>query len=131
VGKIIFAGTTLAILLAAAPALAQRGPQGPVKLDEYLAKQKERFADMDTNHDGVVTKEELTAFIAARMGEAPPADRVDAMFRLIDTNGDGKATATEAEAAETARFAAMDTDHDGVLTPEERRAGMMHMMGRQ
>jgi hypothetical protein len=123
--KIMFGAAALAAaILAGAPAMAQRGPQGPLTRDAYLAMQKERFAAMDVNHDGIVTKEELTAQIAQRMGETPPADRVDAMFKLIDSDGDGKATVAEAEAAEAARFTALDTDHDGTLTPEERRAGM-------
>jgi hypothetical protein len=122
---ILFASAALAATLGSATAIAQRGPMGPVTKDAYLAMQKERFDGMDANHDGVVTKAELTAQIAERMGEAPPADRVDMMFKMIDTDGDGKATAAEAAAAETARFATLDTDHDGTLTPEERRAGMM------
>lgn len=112
------------------PAMAQRGPQGPMTLEQYKSAQQARFAAMDANNDGAVTKEELTAQIAARMGDTPPPERVDMMFQMIDTNGDGKATAAEAEAAETARFAKLDADHDGILTPDERRAGMMAMMRR-
>jgi hypothetical protein len=130
--KMIFGAAALAAaILAGAPAMAQRGPQGPLTRDAYLAMQKERFAAMDANHDGIVTKEELTAQIAARMGNAPPADRIDAMFRILDTDGDGKATTAEADAAEAARFTTLDTDHDGTLTPEERRAGMGGMGRRQ
>ena len=126
-----FAAATLAAIIASAPAMAQRGPDGPMTRDAYVAMQQERFAAMDANHDGFVTKEELAAQMAARMGDTPPADRVDARFRMLDTDGDGKAGAAEAEAAATARFATLDADHDGTLTPEERRAGMAGMMGRQ
>lgn len=126
----LLAATGLAAL-ALTPALAQRGPQGPMTLDQYKAAQKERFDAMDANKDGVVTKKEMSDQIAARMGDTPPAEMVDRFFATIDTDGDGKATAAEAEAAETARFAALDTDHDGTLTPEERRAGMAGMMRRQ
>ena len=124
---ILFAATVLATL--ATGASAQRGPMGPATKDAYLAMQKERFDAMDANHDGVVTKAELTAQMAERMGEAPPADRIDMMFKAIDTDGDGKATAAEGAAADAARFATLDTDHDGTLTPEERRAGMGGMGG--
>ena len=108
----------------AAPALAQRGPQGPQTKAEYVAAQKERFANFDTNKDGVVTKDEVSAAMAARMGNAPPQQMLDALFAQIDTNGDGKATADEADAAAAARFDMLDANHDGTLTPEERRAGM-------
>lgn len=124
--KTMFAGAALAALLACAPAMAQRGAQGPMTRDAFVAAQQERFVAMDTNKDGVVTKDEMSAQFAARMGSAPPQQMIDMIFARIDTDGDGKATAAEAAAAEAARFTALDTDHDGVLTPEERRAGM-HM----
>lgn len=128
--KRIFAIAAAATMLASAPAMAQRGPQGPVTREAYLAAQKQRFDGMDANHDGVVTKEELAAQIAARMDEPPPQDRIDAMFGRLDTDGDGKATAAESEALATARFTELDADHDGTLTPEERRAGR-NWSGRQ
>jgi Ca2+-binding EF-hand superfamily protein len=129
--KILFATAALAALTASSVGMAQRGPQGPVTRDAYLASQKERFEAMDANHDGVVTKDELVAQMTARMGEAPPPERVDAMFKMLDADGDGKATAAEAETAAAARFTALDSDHDGTLTPDERRAGMAAMMGHQ
>jgi Ca2+-binding EF-hand superfamily protein len=119
----------LATMLGAATVMAQRGPQGPVTRDAYLAMQKERFEAMDANHDGIVTKDELTAQIAARMGSAPPPERIDALFKTMDTDGDGKATAAEVAAAGEAHFAMLDTNHDGSLSPEEFRAGMGQMMG--
>lgn len=41
-----------------------------------------------------------------------------------DTNGDGIITRAEAVAAADARFDRLDTNHDGVLSPEEMQAGM-------
>lgn len=110
--------------LAAVPAIAQRGPEGPVTREASSAMQKERFTAMDANRDGVVTKEEMSAQIVARMGRAPRPQMIDAVFGRLDANGDGRVTSAEAEAAEAARFTALDTDHDGTLTQEERRAGM-------
>jgi Ca2+-binding EF-hand superfamily protein len=77
-----------------------------------------------------VTKDELSAGLSRRTGNPPPAPMVDAAFATIDSDGDGKATAAEAEAAAGKQFDAWDTDKNGTLTPEERRAGMMAMMQR-
>lgn len=41
------------------------------------------------------------------------------MFDALDTDGDGKITGEEIEAARTARFAKADADGDGFLSPEE------------
>lgn len=44
-----------------------------------------------------------------------------------DTDRDGVVTRAEASAEADARFARMDADHDGRVTPEERRAAMRAM----
>jgi hypothetical protein len=125
--QMILAGAMFAVVMAWSPLAAQREPQGPITRNDYMARQKERFDAMDANHDGVVTKDELAAQIEARMGDAPPPQMVDRIFARLDTDGDGKATAAEAEAEAAARFDKLDTNHDGTLSPEERRAGMEHM----
>jgi hypothetical protein len=51
----------------------------------------------------------------------PAPLRAQIMFNLIDTNGDGAIDATEAAALEKAIFAALDTNKDGKLTPDEFR----------
>lgn len=124
---LIFLSASLMAIAACAPAVAQRGG-GPQTRDEYIAAQKERFTRMDANGDGVVTKDEISAQIAQRMGDTPPPEMVDALFKRIDTDGDGKATLAEATAAAGAQFDAWDTNKDGTLTPEERRTGQMAMM---
>jgi len=111
----------------ALPALAQRGPQGPQTRADFETMQKSQFDHLDTNHDGVLTKAEFVAAITARMGTTPPDQLIDMMFKRLDTDGDGKATAAEADAAAMARFDMWDTNHDGVLSPEERQAGMQAM----
>jgi heat shock protein HslJ len=126
-----FVNVAIAGIIACAPAIAQMGPRGePMTRDQYIAAQKQRFTTMDANGDGIVTKDELSAGLARRTGNPPPAPMADAAFAMIDTNGDGKATAAEAEAAAGKQFDAWDTDKNGTLTPEERRAGMMAMMQR-
>ncbi len=54
------------------------------------------------------------------------------MFARADKNGDGKVSLAEALAGPLARFDAADTNHDGTLSPEERKAArekMRMMMG--
>jgi Ca2+-binding EF-hand superfamily protein len=45
-----------------------------------------------------------------------------AWIRMADTNTDGRVTLAEAQARPLARFDAVDTNKDGTLSPEERKA---------
>lgn len=63
---------------------------------------------------------------ADSMPPAPPPPPARAMMQA-DANSDGIVTRDEALAQADAQFAAMDTDHNGKLTGEERRAGMAAM----
>ncbi|MBT2187674.1 EF-hand domain-containing protein [Sphingobium nicotianae] len=131
--KRLLAAAALATILSGGSAFAQpeRGPQGPQTRDQYIAAAKARFAVMDASGDGIVTRDEVSAQIAKRMGDTPRPEMVDRMFSRLDTDGDGKATTAEVEAAAGARFDALDTDKNGTLTPEEQAAGFRGMMRRQ
>lgn len=59
-------------------------PSGPVP--KMMCR--DRFDAMDTNHDGVVTKEEF-------MAVKHPAGRGEEVFKLRDTNGNGVLTKDE------------------------------------
>lgn len=120
--KTILATMAISMACAATAASAQRGPAEPLSRDAYAALQKQRFAEMDANGDGMVTKDEMRERLSERMGRAPRM--IDAMFAGLDSDGDGKIAKAEAKAAEKARFTTLDTDHDGMLTFEERRAAM-------
>lgn len=121
----MFAGA-LALGLAM-PAVAQM-PQGPISRADFIAGNKAQFAAIDANHDGAVTKDELVAAMTARFGGTPPQQIVDRIFAQMDTNGDGKATADEVEKRAADRFDKWDTNHDGMLSPEEMQAGQQAMM---
>ena len=56
----------------------------------------------------------------------PPPPHGGGMMRA-DANGDGTVTRAEMIAEAEARFAAMDTDKDGKVTPEERQAARATM----
>ena len=99
------------------------------------------FAKLDTNHDGVIAKDELSAIEAKRDQKLEQrAQRFDPskMFDRIDLNHDGKITTAEAEAAHSQHaktkdgqpakahaaafnglFARADTNKDGVITKAE------------
>ncbi|WP_186766514.1 EF-hand domain-containing protein [Puniceibacterium confluentis] len=76
------------------------------------------FGDLDANGDGQLTQEEMTAHRTAR-------------FAAADADGDGLLTAEEMTAAAASRMAErtarmikrMDRNDDGLLSPEEMRAG--------
>ena len=105
----------------AGPALAQM-PSGPIAKADYMARGKAQFDAADANHDGALTKEELTAVMTAQMGSAPPQQVIDTIFGAMDADHDGKVTAAEAEKLRGDRFDKADTNHDGTLTPEEMDA---------
>ena len=117
-----------ALALGFAMPVAAQMPQGPISRADFLAVSKAQFAGLDTNHDGVVTKDELVAAMTARFGSAPPQAIVDRIFAGLDTNGDGKATADEVEKHGEERFDKWDTNHDGTLSTEELQAGQQAMM---
>ncbi len=76
-----------------------------------------KLAEMDTNGDGAVSLDELTAYTATE---------VKTKFAKIDANGDGAISLDESTAAATAKiekkFAKMDADGDGKVTKDELKA---------
>jgi Ca2+-binding EF-hand superfamily protein len=74
------------------------------------------FDQVDADHDGFLTKDELRA--------AHKAQR-QAHFAKIDTDGDGRISLAEAQANAprlAANFDAVDANHDGFVTKDELRA---------
>jgi Ca2+-binding EF-hand superfamily protein len=51
------------------------------------------------------------------------------MFAAADANKDGRVSLQEATAAAAAHFDRLDTNHDGVVTPDEMRAAHAAMRG--
>ena len=56
---------------------------------DQAAELKKAFQVMDSNGDGVVTKEELKNLLKG-LGEDVTDDIVDEMIKIADENGDGK-----------------------------------------
>lgn len=64
---------------------------------DFEAMRAKRFAEMDANHDGKVSKDEMLAFMAKKDAERAQrrAQMVDAMFKRLDANGDGSLSQDE------------------------------------
>jgi Ca2+-binding EF-hand superfamily protein len=77
------------------------------------------FAKLDTNHDGQLSRTEFMAAAPTMPAKLP--DGSDLLAQL-DKNKDGKVTFDEYAAPILARFDAIDTNHDGVLSPSELKA---------
>ena len=121
------------LFLVAAPGAAQSPSAGPWTSTETKADAEARAKAMherlDLNHDGYVTVDEVDRFAKQETGAAGHLNaRVAAFVRRLllqgDSDHDGRLSLAESLASTDASFAAMDTNHDGLVTPDERRAAM-------
>lgn len=83
------------------------------------------FARADANKDGMVTRAEFDAIgnqLRARMEKVGERHGfAGKMFESADTNKDSKISVAEAQALALQHFDRADLNHDGKLTPEERK----------
>ncbi|GAW42202.1 EF hand calcium-binding protein [Brevundimonas sp. SH203] len=100
---------------APAPHHARGEASRPMTRAAFVEARVARLTAMDANHDGTVSVEERQAAL-----QADPAMR--------GSGGEGRARGPLVIADYAARlgerFDRMDTDHDGVISREERRAAM-------
>lgn len=75
---------------------------------------REDFAKADTDHDGVLSEDEVRA-----VNEKRWADDASAASPLVDWDHDGIIDFDEFAAAPRSLFAQMDANGDGVLSPQE------------
>jgi Ca2+-binding EF-hand superfamily protein len=88
---------------------------GDVTFDEFKKSSNERFLLADSNKDGKVTVEEMTAVIEKVRLEKMAKHFVD----RFDTDRDGAVTLAEMEANKQEVYAVLDRDNDGKLTKNE------------
>lgn len=114
-----------ALVAVSASAAAQTIPDRPIQRGEIIAAAKRQFAELDSNHDGVVTRDEFDRFHASAAGRA--ADATSDPFQHIgghwfvhaDPDGTGRVTLKMAEQHPLQLFDEVDLNHDGVLSLEE------------
>lgn len=108
---------------------------GKVSMDERSAACKTMFISTDTNADGLVSAEEMTAMGVKDMADMKlPVDQanvttmVQSKIKAMDTDADGMVSMEEEDAASQTMFAKTDTDKDGFLSKAEMSAAMMMEM---
>jgi hypothetical protein len=128
------------ILIAAAPAIllgspanAQAQQQKPIPRADYVRTVDNRFNTIDANHDGKITKEELTAEQQRELQQAKTTltQQLQAKFKQLDTNKDGQLSLQEFVAATPPirtsespdqMIARLDSNHDGKISADEFRS---------
>lgn len=115
------------------PAQPQAAAPQSMSRADYLKTVDGRFATIDTNHDGAVTKDEIAAMQAKALAEAQTAEQksIEADFKKLDTNKDNSLSLAEFKAAAPAlrprqtadqMLAEIDSNKDGKVTSAEYRA---------
>lgn len=152
--KMKFAGLTafsFGAVALTATAVAQRGPggegdrqmrgermverfdangDGDISKEEIETVRAQEFAAADTNGDGALTLEEVQAHQEAKRAERR-AQRQQAMFDRLDTDGNGVLTEDEFGPREMERFDRIDSNDDGVISEAEREAAAENRRGRR
>lgn len=113
---------------------------GFVTQDEIDANRAAKFAESDTDGNGELSIEELTAMQEARKAEREEkreerkTDRIEKMIERADTDKDGSLSADEVGPKgdrATKMFERLDTDGDGKISKEEFEAAKEKMGNRK
>lgn len=93
---------------------------GKLEVGEIPERMRAHLADIDTNHDGAVSQDELAAHFAAKRAEFEA--KAKERFEKRDTNHDGALDAAEVGQEHWAKLSVADANGDQKLTPEELKA---------
>lgn len=88
---------------------ADTNHDGLITRDEYLAARSARFDQIDRNHDGFLSGDD---FGRAR-------ERIEKLLEGADADGDGRVSREEYKNAGSKLFDMADTNHDGVVDKDE------------
>lgn len=104
--------------------LCDTNGDGRLTLDEFPFGE-DLFDAVDTNHDGTITAEEIASLARHQGGHRKAAAEINAVFKKLDKDGDGRISRAECPAEDVEKFQALDADHDGYVTRAEagRAAG--------
>jgi Ca2+-binding EF-hand superfamily protein len=86
---------------------------GFITRDEFLASEKKRFEEFDTNHDGKIDAKEIASSPPLMERNVKTAER---MLKQWDANGDGIVTTDEYDKAAQDRFAKQDKEGTGKIS---------------
>lgn len=105
---------------------------GKITAEEMTAHRANRFAENDTDGDGSLSKEELLTVMLDGAAERMES-RVDRMFDRKDNDGDGKISLAELtnEDHSDRMFERLDTDEDGAISKEELEEASSRGHGRK
>ena len=115
-----------ALAACAAEAAAGARCDGPLSLERVAERAGARFAALDADADGLVSRREFDAAALARRGamkesgDARRTERARPSFAALDTDASGALSAAEFT-ARLSRLAERDADRDGQLSCVERR----------
>lgn len=120
------AALTLAAAACAAPVAAWSAPDpmkalaeadanrdGSISRGEFIDNRRARFSQLDRNHDGEISADDLPRRLRARAG-----NRLDDAIRAADSDGDGGVSREEFVNGGRL-FELGDRDGDGVIDPAE------------
>ena len=130
-GIAAFALAASAAAIAQTPSPASQVPKAKPSRGSYFTSNQARadvpvhvermFKELDVNHDGFVTKDEIAASQAKfeeRLSKSA-SKRAASRFDRLDSNHDGKITKSEGGARRSRLFDEADANKDGVITRAE------------
>jgi Ca2+-binding EF-hand superfamily protein len=99
-----------------------RNGDGVLTASELPARMQNLFTRADANHDGKLTRDEVRALAAKQTlpTGSQKQQSNDPVFLALDTNHDGVISPAEISAAKTSLMA-LDKDHDGEISAVEMR----------